>query len=654
MKTCATIVAVLCLAARMSCGDVWQDLAKYKYGQGNAADEANALMQKTPVAQHGAIEDALIAVVAAKDATQDGKALACRMLQQIGTEKCIPAVAPLLNDELLSHYARLVLERMESAKADAAMRSALATVPDKLKIGIMGSLGARRDIKAVEQVAKLAMHNDPAVAAAALGALGRIGGNAAAQCLLALKPVESLKAVHVNAVLDCARSLKGADAAALYDVALAGTTVQRLAALSGLLAADEKKAVALMVACIRGDDAPMSAGVLTLVCNVKSELLTKAMTETLGTLPDEKKAALVTALGARGDNAALGCIVACVASSNNVVREAVLGAVSKIGDEGSVTLLLGMGGDATKVIAAMSHSGVDATLVKALDDTKLRSAATRALIARSYTAAVPKFFALLGDSDIEVRKSAWEGLGALATEASIVQMAKTAFATKDQGELGVAVGAARNVCAYAGDKATCFAVMAPYYDGAPDAGKVVIIDLASQVGNPAAMAVVKKAMQSGNKELYRNAVRSLAAWCNESAVAELLGVARSASEETDRILALRGYVRIAGTDGTSLNINQRAEMFKTAAELATRADEKKLIINSIRGVRTADTLNLVSGYMDDPALREEAEQSAMDMAWNLHKDGPVAVVKVVANKLLTSKNQEIADRAKQMLAEMGK
>ena len=161
------IMMVACLVVGMSFGDVWQDLAKYKYGEGNAAGDAEQLLQKTPIDQHAAIEDSLIAVVSAKDATQDGKAFACRMLQQIGTEKCISGVAGLLKDEVLSHYARLVLERMKNPKADVALLAALDSAPDAVKPGIIGSLGARRETNAVESLAKLAKHSDTSVVRAA-------------------------------------------------------------------------------------------------------------------------------------------------------------------------------------------------------------------------------------------------------------------------------------------------------------------------------------------------------------------------------------------------------------------------------------------------------------------------------------------------------
>ncbi|MEI7899267.1 MAG: HEAT repeat domain-containing protein [bacterium] len=655
MKKTTLIMTAVCLAAGMSFGDVWQNLAKYKYGEGNAADEADTLLQKTPVAQHGEIEDALIAVVSAKDATQDGKACACRLLQQVGSEKCIPAVASLLNDETLSHYARLVLERTGTPKADEALLAALDKAPDKVKPGLIGSLGVRRYVKAVKPLTKLVANSDPAVAAAAISALGRIGGDASAKCLYTLKPAESLKPVHMTALLDCARSLKGSGAVLLYDAVLAGKTTHRIGALSGMLAADEKKAVALMVGFIKGDDAQMYGGVLTLVCGEKSEALTKAMAGLLATLPDEKKAALITALGARGDKAALSSISTCVDSTNDRVRAAAQMALSKIGDEATVKQMLAMGGSATEALAKMPGSSVNDILIKSLEDNKLKAPAIKALVARSCTEAVPALFKLLNDSDAEVRKAAWNGLGSLATEADIAPMTKAAFAIKDEAELSDAVAAARKVCSQAKDKPKCFDVVASYYPGTTEAGKAAIVDMASLVGNASALDVVKKAMKSGNKELYGSAVRSLAAWCNESAAGELLDASKSAPKENERILALRGYIRIAGMEHAALNAAQRTEMFKKAAELATRPDEKKLIISGLRGVRTGDTLSMVSKYLDDPALRDEAEQSAADMAWNLRKDAAVAAqVKEVANKLLTSKNQGVADRAKQTLADMAK
>ena len=649
------IMMVACLVVGMSFGDVWQDLAKYKYGEGNAAGDAEQLLQKTPIDQHAAIEDSLIAVVSAKDATQDGKAFACRMLQQIGTEKCISGVAGLLKDEVLSHYARLVLERMKNPKADVALLAALDSAPDAVKPGIIGSLGARRETNAVESLAKLAKHSDTSVVRAAIVALGKIGGASAASVLGKLKPTENLVPVYTDALLDCARSLTGSKASALYEQVLAGKSTQRISALSGLLAVEEKKAVALMVDFIKGDDDQMLGGVLTLVCGESSAALTKAMADVLPTLPDAKKMGLLIALGSRGDPAALDSIAGCVASTNEVVRNAALMALGKIGNESTVKLLLTTGGSTTDVLAKMPGTGVNDALIQALSDNKLKEPAIKALVARSCGSAVPALFKLVTDSDAAIRKATWTGLGSLATEEDIVAMTKAAFAIKDEKELTDAIAAARKVCSQAKDKATCFDVVAAYYESTTDAGKVAIIALASSAGTAHALEIVKKALGSTNQELAGNALRSLAAWCNEGAANTLLELAKTATKDNERILALRGYINIAGLETINIKASKRCEMFKVAAALSTRPDEKRLIIGNLRTVRHAEAFSMVSAYLDDPAVQGEAEQSGADMVGDsrFRRDKSLTLaIKDLATKLLICKNKGVVGKAKKALADL--
>jgi len=651
MKKYLAILTVVCLAAQMSLGDVFQDLAKYKYGdESNTADEADKLLQNTPVDQHGAIEDTLIAVVSAKDATQDGKEFACRMLQQIGTEKCIPAVTGLLTDEVLSHNARLVLERMTSSRADEAMRSALDKAPDKAKIGIMGSLGEHHDAKAVKQVAKLADSADQAVAFAAIKALGRIGGDEAATILLKMKVADSLKAAWLEAMVTCGKSVKGSAAVSLYEAVLASDKPSyRTAAIHGMLSADEKKAVQLIVDIVKGDDQVMRRGVLHFVAFEKGDKLTKSMTAMMDGLTDEKKQELITVLGVRGDSGALACITECVSSTNTAVRDASIMSISKIGGSEAVKSLLAVAGNGgIEAIVKMPGDDVNKVLTDALADKKLKIPAIKALAARNCYAAVPAILKLVQADDADIRKTAWSALGSLASEDQIVTLAEAAFVIKDQQEMSCAVAAVKSVCAYAKDKGKCFDVVAGYFDKANDAGKSAIMDLASVAGTAPALEMERKAMKSGSKELYGKAVRALAAWSNDSACPDLLELARNAQEEVDRILALRGYIRIAGATEINLKAEKRMEMFKTADELAKRADEKKMIISGLKIVEKAEALNMLNKYLDNADVRNEAEQSGAELAFKLRKSSP-AEAKALAEKLLTSKDNGIVDKAKKII-----
>jgi hypothetical protein len=143
------------------------------------------------------------------DATYAGKQWACRKLSIIGTEQCVPTVAKMLTDEELSDMARYALERIPDDAVDKALHSALPKTKGKTKVGIINSLGERRDAKAAGALAKLLGDSDQMVACAAAAALGKISGSEATKALAKAKDKASGKLQHVilDAYLKCADQL---------------------------------------------------------------------------------------------------------------------------------------------------------------------------------------------------------------------------------------------------------------------------------------------------------------------------------------------------------------------------------------------------------------------------------------------------------------
>jgi len=656
------ITLVICgLATQVLFGDVFEDLADYEYGDESKAGEAlEALLQETPVDEYGRLEQGLIGVVASKDATQTGKAIACRMLQQVGTEKCIPAVSALLGDETLSHYARLVLERLKGEKADQAMRDALQRAPAKVKAGLLGSLGERRDAKAVPLAGQLAQSDDPDVATAAIRALGKIGGSQAAQRLAALKPRRVLVPVQMQAMVTCAASLSGDEAAALCETVLAGTySPSRIAALRALASADAAKAAPMIAKALKGDDLQLRKGALGIVADTKGAALTQAMLGLLGALSPERKAGLVLALGSRGDKAALDSVTRLIKSGETVVRDAAIKAVSKLGDAGTVRILLGMADSpaliagVAEAIARMTADNIDQALVDALEEAGLRKAAIKASIARGCTAAVPGLLKLAADRDAATRKEAWTGLASLAAEDHMDAIMKAVVQTRNAEDLADAEQAIKQVTSRAEDKGKCFKVIANHFDKVTDSTKGVILTLAAVSGDPDALAMERKALASGNKALYGQALRALAAWPNASASADLLKLAKGSSPKVDRLVALRGYIRIAGLETARLTGAQQTQMLKTAMGLADRTDEKKQVVSGLQNAPTLEALNMLKQYMDDPALRAEAEMAAATLIWNLRTSHPAEAI-AAAQELLKSRNKTVANKASKTIADLTK
>ena len=128
-------------------------------------------------------EPKLIAVLKSNDASRKDKADACRQLAVVGTKAAIPTLAALLSDEGLSHNARYALEPIPDPAVDVAFRNAMDTLKGKLLVGVIGSVGVRRDAQAVGALAVLLTDSDPLVARAAARALGSIGNALAAAAL---------------------------------------------------------------------------------------------------------------------------------------------------------------------------------------------------------------------------------------------------------------------------------------------------------------------------------------------------------------------------------------------------------------------------------------------------------------------------------------
>jgi hypothetical protein len=173
----------------------------------------------------------------------------CRKLRVIGTAQSVRALTALLADEKTSHIARYALERIPNRRAARAMRNALPKVDSKLKSGIIGSLGVRRDNRSIQAISEHLGDSDIHVAKAAAQSLGLIGTSAAANRLsmFAKKASANMKIPVADALLVCAEQLladgKKSEAVALYKELKGDDQPSHVkaAAMKGILTATIKK-----------------------------------------------------------------------------------------------------------------------------------------------------------------------------------------------------------------------------------------------------------------------------------------------------------------------------------------------------------------------------------------------------------------------------
>jgi HEAT repeat protein len=116
-------------------------------------------------------------------ASRKDRSDACRVLAHAGGKDSIAPLAALLTDDEMSHMARYGLETNPDPAVDEALRDALGKAKGRTQAGIIGSIGVRKDEKAVEALGKCLGDSDTEVAQAAARALGKIGTTRAARVL---------------------------------------------------------------------------------------------------------------------------------------------------------------------------------------------------------------------------------------------------------------------------------------------------------------------------------------------------------------------------------------------------------------------------------------------------------------------------------------
>jgi HEAT repeat protein len=173
----------------------------------------------------------------------------CSKLALIGSEFSLPALAAQLSSPEFATAARNAFEAIPDRQATKALRDSLSMVESLQKVGVIHSLGARRDADSVRALTALLKNEDARIVGAAVAALGNIANSKAAKALRDFQPMapEALRQSVADAVLNCAERLlaagKRSDAQTLYRMLATIPLPNHVqhAAARGLELASEKK-----------------------------------------------------------------------------------------------------------------------------------------------------------------------------------------------------------------------------------------------------------------------------------------------------------------------------------------------------------------------------------------------------------------------------
>ena len=592
-------------------------------------------------------EEVQLIQILQSDATPEEKSAACVRLHRAGTDRAVPALAALLGDPGVSHSARYALESMPSPTAGRALVDALEKSSGDERLGILGSLGVRREKEAVPALARwLAAAGGPvsdqppgaggnlaAVGAAAAAALGEIDH---ADAIAALEracgaSVGSLRDAVVDALLRHANRKLAAgerrEARRLFQQIQERETVGhwRMAAFQGVIRASGDDGLPLLITALGGPREEERRAALRLVPDFECAGTTPAFAELLPTLPPTLQVALLNGWVQRRDPPPLATVAPLLSNPAAEVRLAAVHALAHVGD-GSVVVPLAeiaatpgaLQAAARIALAQMAHREVGRCLLTLLDDPRkeVQIEAARALGERGDRFAVPRLLELARSDADPVRVAALRSLVVLLDETRVDVL------------VGLVVGAAGETRRAEAVRALTLAferlqpkqgsaALPPLLHGlaaGASESRAALLSVCGSIVTPEIRGVLRAGLNDPSPEIRAAAVRATSQTADQELLPDLLKLASGAGEEEFRELATKACVRLAAGRGGRLPTAERIAVFRTIASGTLTLVQKRALLAGLADGRTSAELEMAEAHIADAAVRTDAAAAVLGIA----------------------------------------
>ncbi len=566
----------------------------------------------------------------ATGATPQAKLAASRMLRMIAGDRSVPVLEPMLLAESTADMALYALQAIPGPAADAALLRALSATGGTTRLAIIAVLGARKNAEAVPALAEQLKGSRDSASAAAF-ALAEIGNEAACDALSAsLAGTEAtIRPVVSTALLKCAERLLAArdagSAGAIYETLLDDPALAapiRRAAMSGRISAAGNQAAANLLEQLQKPDPEMLEAAISMIVHVFEPGAIGPVCNLLPRLPERAQVQLVSVLTAYPREMTLPALLQAARGGTEPVRIAALQALESAGDASATAFLAGVAAKtrgaeqsaARSALARIRDRSADEAVLELLvakppDD--VLSELLLAVAERRIFAAKGDVARLLGSDSSKVRVQALKALRTIGTPSDIPALLDFMLdAGSDIERTEAETTAAALAQKVANPDGRAGAVKTRLAREKDPGMRALLYGVLRRIGDDSALPLLRTALKGSSAAEVDAAVRALSGWPTAAARDDADLLARKSRDETHRLLALQGLIRMIGLQRHRKPEAAVAEL-KTASRLARRPEERKLILGLLPRFACPDAVDLAKRFLRDRAVQAEA-RAALD------------------------------------------
>ena len=605
------------------------------------------------------------------DATVFAKARACQQLGEFGTEKAVPALAALLDHEQLAVYARTGLERIDGPASLAALRAALEHTQGKRRVGVIHSLAALHDEKAVPALSALTRDSDPALVQAALLALGRIA-NEKALSLVRQALVRGPEAVRPDAAAACLLAAeqqmiqgKTGEAKSLYDIVRLAPVPEsyRIGATRGAILSRQEDRVDFLMQQLRSDEPALRDVALLTIRDIPSDALATALNAEMNTAPHGLQVKLITALKDCHNRESLRLIRHKTVSNDPGIRLTAVRVLADIGGAGNAAIFLQVITQnrrleeveiAITALEQTTGAEVNKMITQTLQETRKADAQillVHLLDKRHVTDATGELLQLAGRSDPEVRVAALQALRSLAVLDELPRLIAITKANQGGKVRDAAVLAVAGACENSGAIEEAGAlVLKELRTTELAAERESWIRVLTALGYTDALPVITGLLQDTDPSFVQATLAHLSRWPNPLPIDTLFRVVETDTRPGLRGAALKAILRLVIA---AANQNQAAQdklvtWFKHASQSVQSVSEKRSLLSGLGRVPHIDSVRLAATYLDDPEVKLEAAYAIVNAARPLAKGQEGQAVAAVLKKMSDIGDQRLVKQIRDL------
>jgi len=405
-----------------------------------------------------------------------------------------------------------------------------------------------------------------------------------------------------------------------------------LASLSGGTAAGadaDAELIQLVVNLLGDKDKDVrSLGLEQVRSEAKGEDATRQFAAQLPKLASDAQVGLLGALADRKDPAARPAVVELLGRSRDAeVRVAAIAALGDLGSQADLGLLVPLLADAPQPEQQVARTSLqrlrDERVNSALAEkvgsgpAGLRVALIEILAVRRAREARDAMLTAGVDADPKVRAAAMKALGELAGPQQLPGMVQGVLKAESGVEREAAERAVAAVCLRLPKTESQAAPLLVVMDKLTPADQIALLSTLGRVGGAVARTRIEAAIADADPGVHARGMRAICNWPDATVAARLVELAKSEPHPDHRAMALGALIRVAPLPDKR-TAQERLDLTKTAMGLCTKDSQRNTVLKRASAIRTVESLRYLVGFMDQPALAQQACESIVELAH--HRD----------------------------------